>query len=441
MNIIEQIESQLDDRFTHAAANETGLSAEETRTTTRAAIPALLAGLMGSLSKPDGGKALGAELTNQNQFGNLSTMATGTGTPAGGMGALTSVLGEGRLSGIANAISGFSGVSQNQSRSLLGMLFPVVMGVLGREQRGGGMNVDGISRMLQSHKREIAEAMPASVASSLRSTGVLDDLDHDPRHAGTAAAGAHTTAGAAGAGTYAGSSTATGTSYAGTGTAPGTTARGTTGAAPHGTTGRPRSTTGATTGAPRRTARTQPPKDDRNWFWPIAAGIAAIALVVWGVTQMGDDEPDRPVTATTTVPAEPVQTTDPVATDDAVQVAALPPSDIDLRVGDVDLREQFTDAVDRATQSLRGVTDAQSAEAAMPTLNEVNNDLDGMLPLADRLPESARNALGSVARDGYDRLEPEIDRIESLPAVPDSAKQVVRELGDKVQSLFGLERG
>src|SRR5690606_21415507 len=157
----------LDDRFTNAATNETGLSAEETRTTTRAAIPALLAGLLASISKPAGAKALGSVLKDPNLLGNLSSMFTGSGTHSmisTGIGALTSMLGEGKLSSLANAIGGFAGVSQSQSRSVLGMLFPIVMGVLGREQRGTP-SADGIARLLSSQKREIADAMPASVAS------------------------------------------------------------------------------------------------------------------------------------------------------------------------------------------------------------------------------------------------------------------------------------
>src|SRR5690606_22770689 len=62
MNIIELIESQLDDRFTQTATRETGLSADQTRTATRAAIPALLASLLSAFSKPGGMKALGSLL-------------------------------------------------------------------------------------------------------------------------------------------------------------------------------------------------------------------------------------------------------------------------------------------------------------------------------------------------------------------------------------------
>lgn len=378
MNIIELIESQLDDRYTNAVTNETGLSADETRTATRAAIPALLASLLSSISKPAGTKALGSVLKDQNLLGNLSSMFTGSGTQSmisTGIGALTSLLGEGKLSSLANAISGFAGIGQGQSRSLIGMLFPLVMGALGREQRGGTPSVDGIARLLKSQKHEIADAMPAGVASSLRSTGLLDALDEEPVPRRASA-----------------------------------------------------STTTATASTPRyATSTNRPVQKNRSWFWPIAAGVAALALVVWGLMQFTDDEPDRQIAADTSL--------------DTTQLAAVAPSDIDLRVGDVDLRQQLTGVVDRASQSLRGVTDAASAEAALPTLSELNDDLDTMIPLVDRLPEPARNAFADFARNGYSRLETEIDRIESIPAIPDSVKQIVSELSGKLESFFARGRG
>lgn len=376
MNIIELIESQLDDRFTQAAASETGLSADETRTTTRAAIPALLASLLSAISKPAGSKALGSVLKDPSLLGNLSSMLTGSGTRSAagtGIRALTSLLGEGKLSSLANAIGGFSGIGANQSRSLIGMLFPLVMGVLGREQRGGGgtPSVDGIARLLSSQKHEIANAMPAGLASSLRSTGILDALEDEPtrRTAGTA----------------------------------------------------------STASTPRYETTTQrPAQRNRSWFWPVAAGVAALALVVWGLTRLGDDDEDTRIAADRDA--------------DTTDLAAAPPN-VDLSVGGVDLRQELTSVVDRATQSLRGVTDATSAEAALPTLSELNDDLDNMTPMVDRLPEPARNAFADFARTSHGRLSGEIDRIESIPGVPENVKQVVREIGSKVEGFFTRGRG
>jgi len=376
MNIIELIESQLDDRFTQTATRETGLSADQTRTATRAAIPALLASLLSAFSKPGGMKALGSLLKDQGLFGNLSSSRAASAsrtTNDTGLGALTSLLGEGKLSGLVNAISGFSGIGANQSRSLIGMLFPIVMGVLGREQRGTP-SADGITRLLKSQRHEIASAMPASVASSLRSTGLLDALDEEPA------------------------------------------ARRTT------------TTTAADETAPRSTTTMRRPAERRrgNWFWPVAAGIVAVALVAWGVTRLGDDEQETRTAADT-------------ATDDTN--VAVAPSDAALTVGGVDLGEELTSVVDRATRSLSTVTDARTAEAALPTLSEINDDLDAMTPMIDRLPDPARNAFADLARNSHARVAAQVDRIESIQSVPDNVKQAARELAGKIESFFTRGRG
>lgn len=375
MNIIERIESQLDDRFINAVSSETGLAPEETRTGTRAAIPALLASLLSATSKPAGAKALGSVLKEQNLLGNLSAMLTGSDTRSmmsTGVSALTSLLGEGKLSGLANAIGGFAGIGQSQSRSLIGMLFPVALGVLGQGQRGTP-SVDGILRSLRGQKNEIADAIPASVASSLHSTGLLDALEEGPAPRRQAASATATSATSAAA-------------------------------------------------APRyASASPRPAERKRSRFWPIAAGLGVLALAAWGLTRFMDNEPDR--------------------RSETTQVASLGASDIDLSVGNVDLREEMTSVVDRASQSLRGVTDADSARAALPTLTELNGDLDNMTPLVNRLPEPARNAFAQLARSGHGRLEGEVDRIQSIPAVPDNVKQVVRELSGKLESFFARGRG
>src|SRR5690606_9261567 len=189
MNIIELIENRLDDRFIDAAASETGLSPDETRTASRAAVPALLAGLLGAITKPGGTKALGSML-KQGLLGDGSPIAGATAarsTAGSGIGSVTSLLGEGKLSSLINAIGGFSGIGHSQSRSLIGMVVPVVNDDLGRDQRGGTRRPEGIARLLGSQKREIADAIPASVASSLRSAGMLDALEEEPQRPRTAA--------------------------------------------------------------------------------------------------------------------------------------------------------------------------------------------------------------------------------------------------------------
>ena len=61
---------------------------------------------------------------------------TGTST-------LTSLLGGTTTSALTNAIGQYAGIGDAGSKSLMGLLGPVVMGVLGQQQRASGLDANG----------------------------------------------------------------------------------------------------------------------------------------------------------------------------------------------------------------------------------------------------------------------------------------------------------
>jgi Bacterial protein of unknown function (DUF937) len=89
---------------------------------------------------------------------------------------LSSLLGQGKLDALSGAISKFAGLNQGSTGSLLGALAPVVMGTLAREQRAEGLDAQGLARMLSDQKDHIVQALPANLASSLGSAGLLEGI-------------------------------------------------------------------------------------------------------------------------------------------------------------------------------------------------------------------------------------------------------------------------
>ena len=67
-----------------------------------------------------------------------------------------------------------------------------------------------------------------------------------------------------------------------------------------------------------------------------------------------------------------------------------------LTVGDVNVGEQVTGAVQNVEEALQGITDAQSAEAAVPQLNAVNTRLEELSSTVDQLPDDAKKILADV---------------------------------------------
>ena len=93
-----------------------------------------------------------------------------------GVSTLTSLLGGKTTSALTNAVGQYAGIGEGGSKSLMGVLGPVVMGVLGQQQRASGLDATGLANLLASQKDNIARALPAGFASYLSGTGILDRI-------------------------------------------------------------------------------------------------------------------------------------------------------------------------------------------------------------------------------------------------------------------------
>src|SRR5262249_7837207 len=85
-----------------------------------------------------------------------------------GAGVLSSILGNGGVSDLAQRVGELSGLSGKGSLSLISMLAPVVFGVLKKAMRTLGPGFD-ISRLLASQRGNIAAAMPEGMEEEVYS--------------------------------------------------------------------------------------------------------------------------------------------------------------------------------------------------------------------------------------------------------------------------------
>ncbi len=108
-----------------------------------------------------------AEAVTQQPPNVLTRVANAAGAPAqddvikSGLRTLTSLLGGGNVSMLANALDKSAGLGEDGAKGLIGLLSPLVLGVLGQQQRSGGLNASGLAQLLQSQKSTIARALPA----------------------------------------------------------------------------------------------------------------------------------------------------------------------------------------------------------------------------------------------------------------------------------------
>jgi hypothetical protein len=382
MNLVALIEQWLgSNEVATRLGSLVGLSPESTRTAIRAAVPAILAALVGLVQRPGGRDQLAAAVRNQDPgvLDNLNAMLGGgrqNSLIESGSGLLASLFGENKVGALSGAIGRFAGLNQGSATSLLTALAPVVLGALGREQRAQGLDAQGVADLLNDQKGNIAQALPPGLASELGSTGLLDGIaDRLGAAVGTTAQAARRAEADVTRTASVASSTASGAA------------------------GRQRTSGGS------------------SWLrWLL--GLLALLLLLWLAWQyLLRDRVEEEAVAPTTPPAtvgEPAQ---------------------NLVVDDVNIGQEVTNAFESATAALNDVTDAASAEAALPRLNEIDANLDRLGGLAGQLPAEGKSALAALINGALPELEALIARVTEIPGVGDVIGPAANGLVDKLRAM------
>jgi len=204
-NLVSYIMQFLTPDLIGRIAGALGLDRNDTQTGVTAAIPALLAALGSAAAKPGGAQSLVDTIKQQSSAAENFGSMVATGNPSSfvdkGSSLLMSLLGSHDQSALAGAIGSFARVGQTGGNSLLGMLTPLVMGLIGK-QIGPRLDVGSITNLFASQKEQIAQALPPGMSNLLGGTGLLDSLSSTAGYA-TAAAGQASRATTAAAGQFA----------------------------------------------------------------------------------------------------------------------------------------------------------------------------------------------------------------------------------------------
>lgn len=180
-SLVSEIAKVLSPTMVSRIASALGLNQTATQKAIVAAVPALLAALISYVSKPQGATKLN-EVVRKQEPGMLSSLASvigGSGQKAlidKGASVLSSLLGGKTLSALAGPVGQYAGIGGGDSKNLMGLLGPVVLGVLGQEQRERGLDASGLANLLTSQKSNVIGALPSGFSKYLGDTGILDDV-------------------------------------------------------------------------------------------------------------------------------------------------------------------------------------------------------------------------------------------------------------------------
>ena len=178
-NIIGLLKDQLNENLLGKIAGILGENKSGVTAAVGSALPSLLLGLMKKGTEPGGAEGLFRTLQEGKHDGGIldnlgSVLGGGSATTnllSSGKVLLGSILGD-KAGGLGDLIASASGISKNAGSSLLGMLAPIVMGLLGKILRSeGSFNAKGLMDLLLGQKDFIKAALPSGVTSLL---GVSD---------------------------------------------------------------------------------------------------------------------------------------------------------------------------------------------------------------------------------------------------------------------------
>jgi hypothetical protein len=343
------------------------------------AVPALLASLADVASSPNGARQLSSTLAQQQpgSLDGLKNLIGGSGQNAlaeSGLNMLSGLFGAGALDAMAQSIGKFAGVDASSGKSIVAMLGPVVLGALGQQQRSAGLDASGLASLLGSQKEQIAAAIPSGLADQLSAAGLIDSAAGTLRSGTAAASAAGSRIASPSERTVAGASRA---AYA------------------------------ATSSASSR--------------WPYwLAALVVLGGLAWYVIerQAGETVAELPRPATT---------------QPATGTVGVAPSN--LTIGGVNLANQVNSSIGTLRSVLPTITDAASAQAALPKLREATTQLNEVGDLAAKLSPEGKSALAKLIVAATPTINQMCDKVLATPGVGDIAKPAIDQLRGKLDTL------
>lgn len=157
-------------------------------------------------------------------------------------------------------------------------------------------------------------------------------------------------------------------------------------------------------------------RNGRSWvMWAIP--LALVVLGLWYF--VGRQSPDAaPTQQFTNKAVAPVTTTPP------------------LLIGNVDVAQTLTDSLGTLKTSLEGVSDAASAQTALPQLQNVTAEIDKVGAVISNATAEQRTAVKGLIDPIVAQINPVIDRVLAIPGV-EALKPTIDGIKAKLASIAG----
>lgn len=399
LNIVDLVKGQMTNAVLEKAGGLLGDDASKLSGGLDSVIPALLGGITGAGNAPGKAGALFDAVNGSDDgiFGDIAGALGGSNSNSmieQGSNALSGLMGSGMMGGLGSVLSSVTGMSRGGTGSLMGMLAPVIFGVLKKQVLGGGLDAGGLMSMLNGQKANVANAMPANLRSQLGGIEGFPSFDDVPGLSGIASGAADSVSSAASSATNAATNAAT-TSLE--------TAKSSSGGM-------------------------------GKFIIPL---LVALGLGWLAFNFLGKKDVDAPDVSGVASDAADAASGAAGAASDAASGAADAVSAAADGVDISGITGNVTGLFDSASETLGGITDVQSATAALPGLEELGGKVSELPALFDSVPEAARGPLQGIVGEGTGSLQPIIEKVTAIPGVGGIIGPVLEPIMETLGGLGG----
>ena len=181
IDLVSAIGRYLTPEVVGKVASASGLSGTIAQSAVTAAVPSILSALVNMVATPGGPKKLADAVASQpgSVLAEIASKSNGSALTQGSN-LLSSLMGGGVANLLASTVGKFLGIGEGPMRTVMGLLTPVILGVLGNQQRAANLDSNGLARLLSGQKDQIAEAMPSGLSDALKISGLLSSFGTGP---------------------------------------------------------------------------------------------------------------------------------------------------------------------------------------------------------------------------------------------------------------------
>lgn len=169
--------------------------------------------------------------------------------------------------------------------------------------------------------------------------------------------------------------------------------------------------------------------------WLLAV-VAVVVLGWFGMQYMGDKAATEAKNAAMAAAEQAAAQAAEVAKSNEDALAAVQ----DAMPEGVDL-SKISGALDgvfgSTTDALSGITDIESAKAAIPSIEEAGSKLGGLSDVIARLPDAAKGPIAGLVTTGLSSLQPIIDKVSAIPGVGALIEPAIKPMMDALNGLAG----